>query len=202
MGVDPRGRVHAVSGWDIVRFDGGTAVRVAGNGTRGLGGNGGAATSAQLGGAGGLGFDAAGRLYVAEYDDGVRVVEPAGTIRTLARDLGAPHDVAVAPDGTVYVVETHRNRVARVTREGTVTRIGDVRAPTAIELAPDGSVLVAGADAIVRLRPGQPPRTLVAGLGTITGLALARDGVLYAAGFDRREVLRIGPNGRVTTFVR
>ena len=202
VAVDPNGVVHAVSGWDIVRFEAGTAVRVAGNGTRGLAGNGGEATAAQLGGAGGLGFDAAGRLYVAEYDDGVRVVEPDGTIRTLARDLGAPHDLAVAPDGTVSVVETHRHRVARVARDGTVTRLGNVRAPTAIELAPDGSVLVAGEDAIVRLRPGQPPRTVVAGLGTITGLALAPDGVLYAAAFDRREVLRIGPSGRVTTFVR
>ncbi len=202
VGVDPRGVVHAVSEWDIVRFDGGKAVRVAGNGTRGLGGNGGAATAAQLGGAGGFGFDAAGRLYIAEYDDGVRVVETDGRIRTLARDLGAPHDLAVAADGTVHVVETHRNRVARVAQDGTVTRIGEVRAPTAIELAPDGSVLVAGADRIVRLRPGQPPRTVVAGLGTITGLALAPDGVLYAAGFDRREVLRIDRSGRVTTFMR
>ena len=108
----------------------------------------------------------------------------------------------MAADGTVHVVETHRNRVARVAQDGTVTRIGEVRAPTAIELAPDGSVLVAGADRIVRLRPGQPPRTVVAGLGTITGLALAPDGVLYAAGFDRREVLRIDRSGRVTTFMR
>ena len=202
VAVDPRGVVHAVSGWDIVRFDDGKAARVAGNGIRGLGGNGGPATSAQLGGASGFEFDAAGRLYVAEYDDGVRVVEPVGTIRTLVRDLGAPHDLAVAPDGTVYVVETHRNRVARVARDGTVTRIGDVRAPTAIELTPDGSVLVAGGDAIVRLRPGQQPRRVVGGLGTITGLALAPDGVLYAASFDRREVLRIDRSGRVTTFVK
>ena len=202
VAVDPSGVVHAVSEWDIVRFEAGTAVRVAGNGTRGLAGNGGAATAAQLGGAGGFSFDAAGRLYIAEYDDGVRVVEPDGTIRTLARDLGAPHDLAVAPDGTVSVVQTHRHRVARVARDGTVTRLGDVRAPTAIELAPDGSVLVAGGDAIVRLRPGQPPKTVVAGLGTITGLALAPDGMLYAAAFDRREVLRIDPRGRVTTFVR
>ena len=65
-------------------------------------------------------------------------------------------------------------------------------------------MLVAGGDAIVRLpaRPGQPPRTVVAGLGAITGLALAPNGVLYAAAFDRREVLRIDPSGRVTTFVR
>ena len=140
-----------------MRFEG-QAERVAGNGTRGLGGNGGPASAAQLGGAGGLGFDAAGRLYVAEYDDGVRVVERDGTIRTLAGSLGAPHDLAVAQNGAVYVVETHRNRVARVAPDGTVTRLGEVRAPTAIELAPDGSLIVAGADAIVRLRAGQPPQ--------------------------------------------
>lgn len=87
--LDSSGVVHAVSGWDIVRFESGGSVRVAGNGTRGLGGNGGLAARAQLGGAGGFGFDAAGRLYVAEYDDGVRVVDPDGVIRTLARDLGA-----------------------------------------------------------------------------------------------------------------
>jgi DNA-binding beta-propeller fold protein YncE len=202
VGVGPNGVVHAVSGWDIVRFDDGTAVRVAGNGTRGLRGNGGPATEAQLGGAGGFGFDAAGRLYVAEYDDGVRVVETDGTIRTLAHDLGAPHDLAVAPDGTVYAVETHRNRVVRVARDGTVTPLGAVRAPIAIELAPDGSLLVAGGDAVVRIRPGQASRTLVAGLGTITGLALGPGGELYAARLDGRDVLRIAPNGRFTTFVR
>jgi hypothetical protein len=202
IALDPRGVVHAVSGWDIVRFERGKAVRVAGNGTRGLGGNGGPATAAELGGAGGFGFDAAGRLYTAEYDDGVRVVEPDGTIRTLAPDLGAPHDLAVAPGGVVHVVETHRNRVSRVARDGTVTRVGSLRAPTAIERGPDGSVFVAGADKIVRFRTGRKPRTVVAGLGTVTGLALGPDGVLYAARFDRRDVVRIDRNGRVTTFMR
>jgi sugar lactone lactonase YvrE len=202
VAADPRGVVHAVSGWNVVRFAGGKAVRVAGNGTRGLDGNGGPATAAQLGGAGGLGFDAAGRLYIAEYDDGIRVVERNGSIRTLARDLGAPHDLAVAPGGTVYVVETHRHRVSRVAPDGTVTQLVSLRAPTSIELAPDGSALVAGADRLVRLRPGQPARKIAAGLGTITGLALAPDGVLYAARFDRGDVVRIDRRGRVTTFVR
>jgi sugar lactone lactonase YvrE len=202
VAVDARGVVHAVSGWNVVSFAGGKAVRVAGNGTRGLGGNGGPATAAQLGGAGGLGFDAAGRLYIAEYDDGVRVVERDGRIRTLAPDLGAPHDLAVARDGTVHVVETHRHRVSRVAGDGTVTPLVNLRAPTAIELARDGSVLVAGADRIVRIRPGQPARKIVAGLGTVTGLAVGPDGVIYAARFDRGDVVRIAPNGRVTTFLR
>ncbi len=200
--VDPAGAVHAVSGWDIVRFEGGSSVRVAGNGTRGLGGNGGPATRAQLGGPGGFGFDAAGRLYISEYDDGVRVVAPDGTIGTLVRDLGAPHDLAVAPDGTVTVVQSHRHRVARIARDGRVTVLGDVQQPIAIELAADGSVFVAGADGIVQLRPGGGTRTVATGLGTISGLALAADGTLYASSFDRKEVLKIAPNGRVTTFVR
>lgn len=200
--LDSAGVVHAVSGWDVVRFERGASVRVAGNGTRGLGGNGGPATRAELGGPGGFGFDATGRLYISEYDDGVRVVDPDGTIGTLARDLGAPHDLAVAPDGTVSVVQSHRNRVARIARDGRLTVLGDVRAPIAIELARDGSVYVAGADGIVQLRPGGGARTVATGLGTISGLALASDGTLYASSFDRREVLRIAPNGRVTTFVR
>jgi sugar lactone lactonase YvrE len=200
--LDPAGVVHAVSGWDIVRFESGSGVRVAGNGTRGLGGNGGPATRAQLGGPGGFGFDSAGRLYVSEYDDGVRVVDPDGTIGTLARDLGAPHDLAVAPDGTVFVVQSHRNRIARIARDGRLTSLGDVRQPIAIELAGDGSVFVAGADGIVQLRSGGGTRMVATGLGTISGLALASDGTLYASSFDRREVLRIAPNGRVTTFVR
>jgi hypothetical protein len=200
--LDRRGVVHAVSGWGIVRFAGGRTVRVAGDGTRGLGGNGGPAARAQLGGPGGFGFDAAGRLYVAEYDDGIRVVEPDGTIRTLAGGLGAPHDLAVAPGGTVFAVASHQNRVVRVDPDGTVTTVGRVRAPIAIERARDGSLVVAGADGIVRLRPGRPPRTLARGLGTITGLALGAQGVVYASSFDRGAVLRIGPAGRVTTFVR
>lgn len=83
-----------------------------------------------------------------------------------------------------------------------MTVLGDVQQPIEIELAPDGSVFVAGADGIVQLRPGGSSRTIANGLGTIAGLALGPDGTLYASSFDRREVLRIASNGRVTTFVR
>lgn len=63
----------------------------------------------------GVAFPATGeQIYVVEYSGQVVVVEPAGTRRVLAAGLNGPHQIAVGPDGQVYVTDTWNNRVRRI----------------------------------------------------------------------------------------
>ena len=63
----------------------GTITTVAGNGTSGYGGDGGAAASAQIYTPVGLAVDGSGNLYIADFNNNrIRMVTPGGTISTFA----------------------------------------------------------------------------------------------------------------------
>jgi uncharacterized protein (TIGR03437 family) len=94
----------------------------AGTGTVGSGGDGGAATSAQLSGPQGLAVDSAGNLYIADTQNGrVRKVS-GGNISTVAQ-LNAPFGVAVDTAGNLYVADFAANRVTKVSAGGTTTTL-------------------------------------------------------------------------------
>jgi hypothetical protein len=85
LNFGPGGYLYVADATRIYRFEpDGSKTPIAGNGRRGTAGDGGLATAAQLGGPGDFAFDAAGNLYIAEYDNGVRIVTPDGRIDTLA----------------------------------------------------------------------------------------------------------------------
>ncbi len=116
----------------------GTITTVAGNGGQGPGGDGGAATSAQLNLPTGVTLDAAGNMYIADQGNNrVREVATNGTISTLAGSaaygigdggpataalLDAPYSVAVDAAGNVYLSDTGHNRVREVSN-GTITTL-------------------------------------------------------------------------------
>ena len=104
---------------------------MAGTGTRGFGGDGGAASAAMLAGPTGVALDCAGNLYIADGNHRIRRVDAttgniltvAGTgmpgfggdggLATAAR-LFLPADVAVARDGKVYIADTRNHRIRRL----------------------------------------------------------------------------------------
>jgi len=89
----------------------------------------------------GIALDSAGNLYIADTANyRVRRVSPDGAIRTVAGGassigfggdvgpatsavLAAPEGVAVDRDGTLYICESGRNRVRRVTPEGVISTV-------------------------------------------------------------------------------
>lgn len=110
----------------------------AGNGSAGYAGDGGPATSARLQTPYGVDLDAAGNLYIADYNnERVRLVS-GGTITTFAgngvastggdggpaaeANLHKPAYVMVAPNGDVYICEFNNNRVRKV-ESGTIDTI-------------------------------------------------------------------------------
>jgi DNA-binding beta-propeller fold protein YncE len=221
----PGGFLYVADEGRIWRFEpDGSKTPVAGNGTRGLAGDGGPATSAQLGGHGDFAFDAAGNLYISEYDNGVRIVTPDGRIDTLggigregysgdggpARQaaFGAPHGLDVLPDGTVIVADSHNSVIRRIdgaTR--VVTTIArDFRAPVGVDARPDGTIYVADAavDYVVRLAPDGSRRQLGSGLLTPSSVIADNTGrYVYVSEFDGRRIQRIDTRtGRMTAIVR
>ena len=225
LNLGPGGFMYVADAGRIWRFEpNGSKTPVAGNGTRGLAGDGGAATAAQLGGHGDFAFDAAGNLYISEYDNGVRIVTPDGRIDTLAGNghegysgdggparlasFGHPHGLDVLADGTVIVADSH-NGVLRRIDGGTriVTTIArDLRAPVGVDARPDGTIFVAdaGVGHVVRIASDGSRTNLGRGLLTPTSVVADRAGnVVYVSEFDGRSITRIDVRtGRSTRIVR
>jgi trimeric autotransporter adhesin len=115
----------------------GSISTVAGNGTPGYSGDGGAAVSAQLNGPLGVAVDASGNVYVADTGNNrVRKVSANGVIATiagngnasfygdegpaLAASIHAPQGLTIAPDGTIYIADTLNQRVRRIGTDGVI----------------------------------------------------------------------------------
>lgn len=113
---------------------------LAGNGTAGSGGDGSAATSAQLYNPTGLAVDGSGNVYISDsLNAKVRKVTPGGTISTVAGNgtpgfggdgagatsaqLNTPSGLAVDGSGNLYIADFGNNRVRKVTPGGTITTV-------------------------------------------------------------------------------
>lgn len=158
---------------------------LAGTGTAGSGGDGGPATAAQFNGPRGqaappanrIAIDARNRIYVADTGNHkIRLIDEINNITTFAGNgtpgysgdggpateaqLNTPSDVAVAPNGTVYIADTLNHAVRIVMPDGTIDTLagtgergfsGDggpahlakLDRPYGIDLAPNGSVFIA-----------------------------------------------------------
>jgi uncharacterized protein (TIGR03437 family) len=117
----------------------GVISTIAGNGTAGSGGDGGAATSAQLHSPQGIAVDANGGIYIADTQNArVRKITN-GTINTVAgsgtagfggdsgaatsAQLNIPAGLAVDGAGNLYIADFSNNRVRKVTPGGTITTL-------------------------------------------------------------------------------
>jgi uncharacterized protein (TIGR03437 family) len=166
----------------------------AGNGNGGYSGDGGPAASAQLNQPYGLAFDAAGSLYVADFNNSrVRKVTSDGNISTVAGNggtsfngdggqavsspLNRPQSVAVDSAGNLYIADTQNNRVRMVAPNGVITTV-----------AGTGSAGFSG--------DGGP--ALKAQLTVPGSVAVDSDGNLYI-GDSNTRVRKVSPDGTIAT---
>ena len=163
----------------------GIITTVAGTGVEGFGGDGGAATSAQLDTPTGVAVDASGNLYIADsHNQRIREVS-RGTISTIAGNgtagysgdgaaattatLFLPQAVAVDAGGNVYIADTG-NFVIRKVSAGFITTV-----------AGDGVQMYSG--------DGGPATS--AGLDTPTGVAVDASGNLYIADSHNQRIREV-----------
>jgi sugar lactone lactonase YvrE len=141
--LDPSGNLYftSYSIQTIRKVNGATGIitTVAGNGTSGFSGDGGAATNAMLNGPNGVAVDPLGNLYISDgANSRIRKVDgAAGIITTVAGSgaqgysgdggaatsamLNAQIGVAVDPLGNLYIADSGNQRIRKVTFDNTNT---------------------------------------------------------------------------------
>jgi hypothetical protein len=141
--ADGAGNVYVVDANPCVvrKINGaGNIVRVAGNGSHAMGGDGGPATSGPLGAIFGIAIDNAGNLYLAEADyHRVRKVSTSGIITTVAgtgaggyngdgglataAQLNWPTGVCVSNTGEIYIADQDNHRVRKISTSGVISTV-------------------------------------------------------------------------------
>ena len=169
---------------------------VAGNGTTGFTGDGGAATAASLDDPEGIAMDSSGNIYFADYgNERIRRVDAkTGYISTIAGtgtakfsgDNGPanaasldPMDVALDSKGDLFVADISNNRIREITPDGTITT-------------------VAGTGVAGYTGDGGP--AIAAQLDSPSGVAVDAAGNLYIADSFNAVVRRVTSNGLITTI--
>jgi RHS repeat-associated protein len=195
VAVGPDGSLYISDSARIrrVRPDG-IISTVAGNGNSGYSGDGGPATQASIKPYG-LAVGPDGSLYIADgFNYRIRRVGLDGIINTVAGNgnsgysgdggpatqatLNAPFDVAVGPDGSVYILDGYNYRIRRVGPDGIITTV-----------AGNGTYFGPLGDGGPATQAGIEPQ----------GLAVGRDGSLYIADSFSNRIRRVGPDGIITT---
>ncbi|HEV2577051.1 MAG TPA: Ig-like domain repeat protein [Acidobacteriaceae bacterium] len=192
----------------VRRISAGQIATIAGNGTQGFAGDGGAATAAELNEPSGIVATSDGRVFIADSaNQRVRVISAAGIISTYAgtgvggnsgdsgpataAQLNRPTGLAIDSANDLFIADENNHRLRRIAAGGTITTVagGGLQG-----LAPDGSIaltspqnLPAGA-AVSNF--GWP---VIADAANHSVQIVFSDGKLYSLG---------APSGRTTTLAQ
>ncbi len=169
----------------------GIITTIAGNGTAGYSGDGGAATSAQLNSPYGVALDSAGNLYIADKSNHCvrKLTTSTGIITTIAGSgtagysgdgglstsamLNTPMYIAVDWVGNLYISDSNNNRIRKITAAtGIITTIGGAGVAG---YAGDGGVATS------------------AQLNASRGISVDASGTVYFSDYANNRVRAIGP---------
>jgi RHS repeat-associated protein len=160
-------------------------------------GDGGPATDAVLDGPSDIAVAQDGTVYISDTGNArIRRVSPDGTISTFAgggdpdvlgddgpatsASLHSPRGLALTDDGTLYVAESGRNRIRRIT--------------------PDGRIATAAGGGTPASGVGDGGKAVDATLDRPTDVAIDSGGALYIADADHGRVRKVDATGDITTL--
>jgi uncharacterized protein (TIGR03437 family) len=183
----------------------GVLTTVAGTGHPGFSGDNGAATGAELNGPTGMAFDAKGRFYFADtYNGRIRRIDANGAIATVAGSqepapagsaccvdngdggpatealLFQPRAIAIAADGSIYILDVAADAVRRVAPDGTISTLYSGIWATDLALLPDGSLLITAED-LLRLSADGSTLNYYARARSATNAAIGPSGVYFSS---------------------
>ncbi|MDQ1924767.1 hypothetical protein [Massilia pseudoviolaceinigra] len=163
--------------------------------------------------------DAAGNLYIADYQTNlVRMVSPDGVVSVFAGNgvKGAvfthPYSVAVSPNGAVYVVDGER--ISRIERGATTTVLTHSSGYSdVVDIAVDAeeNLAIAGHDSVRQVSSSGTVTRLIAdtgdGYGELfgnsfqsAGIAYDRPGNLYVGDRSSTAIYKFSKGGKSTVF--
>jgi uncharacterized protein (TIGR03437 family) len=172
----------------------GLIATVAGDGLAGYSGDGGQATSAQVGNPVGVAVDAAGNIFTVDASNRVRQVYPNGLIATIAGNgsrgysgdgglatqaqLNSPSAIALGSNGNLYVADMANNAVRLLQYAGNGLGIGAVtNAASSVSgpVAPGEVVVLYGSG----LGPAQLTQSRIDPTSGLVGTSLAGTSVIF-----------------------
>jgi len=200
LAIDAAGDLYIVDGNRVRMVNAATGIiaTIAGTGTAGFSGDGGAATKAQLAGPSGIAFDSAGNLYIGDNSNNrVRKVDANGIITTVAGNgnssyqgdgvpatntgLAIVEGVTVDSAGNLYIAE--RVRIRKVDTSGNITTVaGKASSQETFGFSGDGGPATA---ALLDL-----PR----------GIVFDSAGNLYFVDSSNSRIRKIDTSGIITTW--
>ncbi|MCX5200618.1 RICIN domain-containing protein [Streptomyces sp. NBC_00237] len=174
----------------------GKICTVAGNGTKGFSGDGGAAVTAQLNGPYGVAVDTTGTLYITEFGNHrVRKVTTDGKISTIAGTgnagsvgdggpaasarLKEPRGVEVGRAGDLYIADAGNHRIRRIAADGKISTIAGTGTKG---FSGDGGLATD------------------ARLNSPYGVAVDSTGTLYIAEIEGHRVRKVTADGKISTI--
>ena len=245
VAVAPDGSFYIAAGSRIrhVGLDG-IISTFAGGGTPDDGmGDGGPATEAKLNSAGRIALGPDGSLYISErFEHRIRRIGPDGVITTIAGNgtagysgdgglatdaqLDDPEELAIGPDGSLYIADASNHAIRRVGPDGIITTFAgngercdslspcgtggpateaQLTSPSGVAVAPDNTIYITqyngdlyriGVDGILI------EITDIAGVWQGQGIAFGPDGSLYISYYWGLTgyVFRVNENGTLTTI--
>ncbi|ATQ77750.1 hypothetical protein CR152_27045 [Massilia violaceinigra] len=168
----------------------------------------------------GTAADAAGNLYIADYQTNlVRMVSPDGVVSVFAGHgvKGAvfthPYSIAVGPNGTVYVVDSER--ISRIDGGATTTVLAHPAGGDSdvydIAVDAEGNLAIAGYYSVSQVSSSGKVTQLITDVGygprdpndfsfRPASIAYDRLGNLYVADSDSKAVYKYSKDGKLTLF--
>jgi len=173
----------------------GNITTVAGNGTEGFSGDGGAATAAELSLPTDLYIDGSGNIFIADANNNrVRKITASGNITTVAgngthgfggdggpatsAELSYPTSIYVDGSGNIFIADAGNSRIRKVTASGNITTV-----------AGNGTAGFSG--------DGGPATS--AALYAPTGVYLDGSGNIFIADVNNNRVRKVTASGNITT---
>jgi sugar lactone lactonase YvrE len=148
----------------------GVITTVAGNGAYGYTGDGGPATSAEIGNISSVAVDTSGNLYIAdESHQVIRKIDTSGIITTVAgngyidpnnlaaggysgdggpatnAELSYPQGLAVDASGNLYIADADNSRIRKVDKSGIISTVAEIYYPTGLALDAAGNLYISEA---------------------------------------------------------
>lgn len=136
-----------------------------------------------------------------------------GSPNLLASGLQDPRNIAVGPDGNIYVSDAQTSAVYRYTPGGTQSVFingsqTQISNPRAMALDSAGNFFLSAAstsgvpasDQLYKYNSQGTRTTLASDLDTPLGLAVDSSGAVYEADFGSQQIYRFAPNGSRTLF--
>jgi YD repeat-containing protein len=195
--VDPSGVLHHVAGHKVAAGPG-------------FAGDGGPADEARLDRPLGLAVAPDGSVFIADSENHrIRRVRPDGIIETFAgsgvngqatvddgdggpatsASLSYPADVAVGPDGSVFIADAGNNRVRRVSPDGRISTYAGTGRPIPCCSGSPGT----------EEQIGNRVLATTAEVWTPVGVDVAEDGTLFIAAQSNWRIRKVGTDGTIET---